>query len=176
MTNTATQKYGWNVAIIYACCTIWICILLMSGYFERDVFVLHILQSLIYVAVMFLTLKRSKWGYTIGISIAVAWNFYNARNGFHQGFIFGAGFSRWREFIDGHGISNPVQFIAPIGWFAHIVLILALVWAYMKSENKRWRDILILLGGAAGTLGYFALAIAITWPQFVPKLRAFLHI
>lgn len=39
-------------AAIVVACLVFIGILLFSGYVERDVFVLHLFQSLIYVAVI----------------------------------------------------------------------------------------------------------------------------
>jgi hypothetical protein len=53
---------------IYVFCTGFIGVLLASGYFEREVLRLHLFQSLSYVAVAWLSRRRSKWGYALGIA------------------------------------------------------------------------------------------------------------
>jgi hypothetical protein len=158
--------------VIVVLCLIWIGVLFESTYFERDVLALHILQSLIYVAVIFLSLRHSKWGYGIGISIAALWNAYNTKSGF----VFNAGFHQWHLFLTSGHITNPVQFVAPIGYFAHVLLIGALLWAYIRLREKSAWDPLILLGSLAGTFAYFLACIALTWPQFIPRMRHLLGI
>src|SRR5258708_7328286 len=64
------------------------CLFPLFGGVGGAFFVLHVLQSLIYVTVIWLSLQRSKWGYAIGISIALIWNSYNL----FTGFVFRAGF------------------------------------------------------------------------------------
>ncbi len=140
----------------------------LSGYLERDVLVLHVLQSLIYVTVIYLSLRHSKWGYAIGISIAILWNFYNL----FTGFVFRAGFGQWRVLFHGHAVTNLVQFSVPIAWFDHLVLIVLLSLAYIRLDDRRWSDTLRMLAALAGTFLYFVAIIALTWPQFIPRLRA----
>ena len=153
--------------LIVTLCLIFILVLLSSGYFEHDVLVLHLFQSLIYVAVIVLSLKHNKWGYGIGISMAAFWNYYNL----HTGFVFDAGFREWTSFLRSGHITNPVYWVAPVAWFDHLALILCLVWAYIRSPNKKVTDIGILLGSFAISVGYFVLIIALFWPQFLPSMK-----
>ena len=161
---------SWLDWSIVAGCLIFIGVLALSGYVERDVLILHVLQSLIYVTVIWLSLQHSRWGYAIGISIALIWNSYNL----FTGFVFRAGFRQWGLLFHGKAVTNLVQFSAPIAWFDHLLLIVLLVLAYMRLDDRRWSDALRMLGALAGTFVYFATIIALTWPQFIPRLRAHL--
>ncbi len=96
---------SWLDWSIVAACLIFIGVLALSGYVERDVLVLHALQSLIYVTVICLSLQHSKWGYAIGISIAFIWNFYNL----FTGFVFRAGFRQWGLLLHGKGSDEPAD-------------------------------------------------------------------
>ncbi len=152
---STVKNRSWLDWSIVVGCLIFIGVLALSGYVERDVLILHVLQSLIYVTVIWLSLQHSKWGYAIGISIA-----------------FRAGFRQWGLLFHGKAVTNLVQFSAPIAWFDHLALIVLLVLAYMRLDDRRWSDALRMLGALAGTFVYFAAIIALTWPQFIPRLRA----
>ena len=145
---------------------VWLFVLLASGAIEHEVLVLHLFQSLIYVAVIVLALRGSKWACGIAISIAVMWNYFNL----HTGFVFDAGFRVWRQFLSGGGIRNFVQFLAPIAWFAHVGLIAAALASYARRSDRRWADTGVLVASFAGTFAYFAAILALFGPQFLPRL------
>jgi hypothetical protein len=153
--------------IVFAC-LVFIGVLALSGAIEHDVLTLHILQSLIYFTVIGLSLRHSKWGYAIGISISLIWDFYNL----FTGFVFRAGFRQWSLLLHGRPATNLVQLSAPVAWLDHILLIVLLIAAYTRLPDKRWSDILRAIAAFAGTLFYFAGIIALTWPQFIPRFRA----
>jgi hypothetical protein len=155
-------------AWIVSACLIFVGVLALSAFLERDVLRLHILQSFIYVAVIWLTLRGSKWGDGIGISIAFLWDFYNV----FTGFVFRAGFHQWSLLLHGKAPTNLVQFSAPIAFFDHLVLIGLLAYSYAGRADRRWSDALGGLAALAGTFLYFAGIIALSWPQFLPRLRA----
>jgi hypothetical protein len=157
---TSYSKLDW---CIVALSTIFIVILILSGYFERDVFVLHLFQSLIYVAIIVLSFKHNKWGYGIGISIAVLWNTFNS----FSGFVFVAGTRQWSNFLNTGRITNPVDLLALPAYFDHLALIACLVWAYTRLPNKKPGDLGILLASFVGVTVYFMGIIAIFWPQFL---------
>jgi len=142
---------------------VFIVVLLLSGYFERDVLVLHVFQSPIYIAIIILTLRSNKWGYGIGISIAALWNTYNT----FSGFVFVAGFQQWSAFLGAGRITNPVHLLALVAWFDHLALVVCLVLAYTRLPNKRVSDIGILLGSFVVVTVYFGGILAILWPQFL---------
>ncbi len=153
---------------IAALCAGFIVVLLVSGYFERDVLVLHLFQSLIYVAVAALSFRHSKFGYGMGISIAAFWNGYNL---FLSGFI-GAGFRQWAGLLRTGRVTNPAHLVAAPAGIIHFALIACLIWAYGRLPNKRVRDVLILLASFVVVMAYFMAIIAVFWPQFLPRMKA----
>lgn len=148
---------------IVVLCVVSISILLLSGYFEREVLLLHVFQSLIYAAVIVLSLRQNKWGYGIGISIATLWNTYNT----FSGFVFVAGFRQWAVFVSQGRITNPVSLLAPLAWVDHVALIACLGLAYTRLPQKKLSDIGLLLGSFLVVTTYFIGIIAIFWPQFL---------
>jgi hypothetical protein len=148
----------------------FIAILLVSGYFEREVLLLHLFQSLIYVAVALLSWRQSKFGYGMGISIAAEWNAYNL---FASGFI-AAGFRQLALLLREGRITNPVHLMGGLGGIDHFALIACLVWAYARLPSKRFRDVFVLLGSAVVVTAYFIAIIAVSWPQFLPRLKVHL--
>ena len=143
----------------------FIFVLLFSGYFERDVLVLHLFQSLIYVAVAALSWRHSKWGYAAGICVAALWNAYNIKSGF----VFDAGFRQWSAWLETGEIKNPVHWIAPPAWFDHALLIVACVWAYLRLPDKRISDAAVFVGASALTIGYFSLILGLMGSRFLQR-------
>ena len=157
---------------IAICCAGFIAVLLVAGYLEREVLVLHLAQSLIYVAVAALCFRRNKLGYGIGLAISAEWNAYNL---FSSGFI-AAGFRQLSLLLREGRISNPVHLMGALAGINHFVLIACLVWGYAKLPSKKFRDVFILLGSAVLVTAYFLAIVALLWPQFIPRLKAkFLH-
>lgn len=149
-------------------CGGFIAVLLAAGYFERDVLLLHLFQSLIYVAVAALSRRRSKFGYGMGIAISAEWNAYNL---FASGFI-AAGFRQVALLFREGRISKPVHLLGALGGLDHFALIACLVWAYARLPTKRFRDVFIFFASATVVTTYFLAIIAVLWPQFIPRLRA----
>ena len=144
----------------------FIIILLVSGYFERDVLALHLFQSLIYVAIIVLSLKHNKWGYGIAVSIAAFWNIFNIFSGF-----FSAGIHQWMILLKTGRITNPVNLVAPLAGLDHLALIVCAVWAYVRLPNKRVSDIWVLVGSFILSVGYLLVMIALLWSQFIPQMK-----
>jgi len=157
---------------IAICCAGFIAVLLVSGYLEHEVLLLHLAQSLIYIAVAVLCFRQNKLGYGIGLSISAEWNAYNL---FSSGFI-AAGFRQLSLLLREGRISNPVHLMGALAGIDHFALIACLVWGYAKLPSKRFRDVFILLGSAVLVTAYFLAVIALLWPQFIPRVKAkFVH-
>jgi len=163
-----TRRTGLDRAIV-ALCGAFIAILAVSAYYERDVLLLHIFQSLIYVAILWLSLRHSKWGYGVGISIAALWNTFNLFSGFFSG-----GTRVWSAFLSTGQISDPVQWVAPLAGIDHLALIVCCVLAYARLPSKSVRDLGILLGSFVSVTVYFLTIIALTWSQFLPRIKEIL--
>jgi hypothetical protein len=74
LATPATDPKWINPSIVVGS-LIFIFALAVSAYFEPQWRVLHVLQALIYVAVIVLTRRKSAWGFGAGVMIAVFWNF-----------------------------------------------------------------------------------------------------
>jgi hypothetical protein len=148
-----------------AICALWIAILLFSGVAEPSVLTLHLFQSAIYVAVILLIFVKSKWAFGVGISIALIWNDYNL----HTGFVFRAGFQRWRELFAGEGVKNAVQLMAPVAFFAHVLLIAVLAVRYFRRRDKQLLDAPGFGVSFVVTVAYFAIILSLYGPQYLPK-------
>jgi len=167
-THSASATDSKVLAGIYVFCAGFIGVLMASGYFEREVLRLHLFQSLIYVAVAWLSRRRSKWGYAIGIAMAAEWNAYNL---FVSNFIC-AGFRQLELLVHGGRMTHPLLLFGALAGVDHFGLLACLLWAYSRLPNKRYRDVFIFLGGAILVTAYFLGIIALLWPQFLPRLKS----
>ena len=151
--------------VAVAICGLWIAILLFSGFAEPVVRTLHFFQSAIYVAVIILIFRKSKWAFGLGISIALIWDAFNLQTGF----VFRAGFQRWRELFEGQGVKNAVQLMAPVAFFAHVLLIFVLAARYWRRRDKRLLDAPGFGVSFVVSVAYFAVILSLYGPQYLPK-------
>ena len=115
---------------------------------------LHVLQALIYVAVIVLTRRNSPWGFGIGVIIPAAWNCLNL----FVTHLFQAGaWQFWSLVRTGH-MSRPETLMVMVGGMAHFLLIVACMAGFLqlRPHIKQWAQFI-----AAGFLAsaYFALIV-----------------
>lgn len=117
---------------------------------------LHSLQALIYVAVIFLAWRDSAWGYGAGIAIAVAWNGLNM---FITGLTWAGAAAFWSFLRTGHAQRLDTMMVT-FATIAHFILIVACLAALLEKapeRNKLWKA----MSGGVLALAYFALIILI---------------
>jgi hypothetical protein len=153
------SKLPWAIGGV---CLAFILISAAAAYFEPGVRALHLFGCLLYLAVIVLAAKHSKWGYGIGISTAVLWL---ALSLFGTAFI-REGFEAWAEFLKTGHITSAITFLAVPAAISQLLLIAACIWAYAQVKNKRWSDLEILLGSAVISISYLAGVVALFWPRF----------
>jgi hypothetical protein len=128
-------------------------------FFDPSVRVLHPLQALIYVAVIYLTRRNSAWGFGAGCLIAAFWNYI---------FLTGAARDIW-AFLTGRtaNIFIPLQLAAVV---AHLVLITACIIGFLslRPDAKRWAR---FLGGGVIAICVLVLLVDILRPQSMILLR-----
>jgi hypothetical protein len=147
---------------IVGLCLIFILISAGAAYLEPDIRALHFYEWLIYLAVIVLTLKHSKWGYGIGISTAAFWVGLS---------LFGTTFLRdriesWAGFLRTGRITSAMAWVAVPAAISQLLLIICCIWAYRRMKNKQWSDLEILVGSALISVVYLAGAVALFWPRF----------
>lgn len=74
----------------------------------------------------------------------------------------------------GH-LPRPDLFISVPGWGANLLIIIGCCLAYRHLSQKRWSDVLRLLGSVVGTTAFFALATSLFQPRYLILFRRILH-
>ena len=156
---------------ITAGATLFVAVLLVAAYWDRDIRWLHFLQGWMYVAAVALSWRRSRWGYFIGFGAAALWNdltlFVNSflENGLEQAAML---------LHSGH-VARPDLFIAVPGWLGNLLVIVGCVWAYARLPRKRWADAGRVLVATAATTAFFALAMYVSQPRYLAQFPRMLH-
>jgi hypothetical protein len=137
----------------------FICLLVIAIFFDPSVRILHPLQALIYVGIIYLARRHSAWGFGAGCIIAAFWNYI---------FLAGARWDIW-AFLTGRagGIFIPLQLSAVV---AHLVLIAGSIVGFksLRPHDKRWTA---FIGGGVAAVGILIALIFTLRPQSVIVLR-----
>jgi hypothetical protein len=143
--------------------------LAVSALFVPQLRALHMLQAMIYVAVLVLTRRNSPWGFGIGVIVPTAWNCLNL----FITHLFQAGAREfwsllhtgqfWFLVRTGH-VSRPETIMVTVGVLAHFLLIIACIAGFieLRPRRKQWGQ---FFAGGSLAMTYFALIIAIARPQ-----------
>jgi hypothetical protein len=109
---------------------------------------LHLLQALIYVAVVILARRNNVFALGAGFTIAVAWNCLE---------IFGP------HLMHTGRVQHLETMMVPIGGIGHFILIFACLAALNQATgSKKWWK---FLAGGVLVLGYFVVIVAIARPR-----------
>lgn len=124
-----------------------------------------------YLAAIWLSLRRSRWGYFIGVSAAGFWDYINLfvttflRSGLH-----------WTAaWISTGQLRHIDQIVAVPAWSGNFMLMVGTIWAYSQLPEKRWSDLTRLAFAFVLTTGFFAAAIAFCQPRYLPLFRGIFH-
>lgn len=166
--NTRLAVPEW-LLVIGAC--IFILILGVSAFWEADIRWLHFFQAWMYIAAIVLSLRRSKWGYFIGLSAAGLWDYANI---FATTFFFN-GLHELSQWIHTGRLNQPDQLIAVPAWFSNLLVILGCLWAYSRLPGKSPGDTLRLLFSFILTTGFFALDMALFQSRYLNLFPRMLH-
>ena len=169
--KTAGRRLGPPELLILIGSSVFVFVLWLSAYFEADIRWLHFFQAWMYLATIGLSLRRSRWGYFIGISAAGLWDYINLfvttffRSGLH--WLFSA--------ISTGQLKHVDQIIAVPAWIANFLVVVGSLWAYTRLPEKGRGDLGRLALTCVLTTGFFAVSIAICQPRYLPLFRAILH-
>jgi hypothetical protein len=125
---------------------------------------LHVLQTLIYVAIVILARRNSMWALGAGLTIAVIWN-SNALFVTHNMQRGVALF--WSLLQTGHMPPGPhpiVPMMVLLGGIGHFILICACLAALLNrgiDDKNPWK----VVAGGVSVLAYFALIIIVAAPR-----------
>jgi hypothetical protein len=150
----------WTHVLIPIGVGLFLLALAFSVVFVPQLLNLHLLQALIYIAILVLTLRNSPWGYGIGVIVPAAWNCLNlfVTHLFQKGAV-----QFWSLVRTGH-VSRPETMTVMVGGMAHFLIIVACVAGFLqlRPRGKQWSQ---FFGGGILALAYFALIIAIAAPR-----------
>ena len=145
--------------------------LFVSGIWDASIRWLHFFQAWMYLAAVWWCLRRSVWGYFIGLSAAGLWAYSNLFvttffvNGLQQ-------LSLWIR--SGH-LARPDLLIAVPAWLANLTVVIGCVWGYLQLRHKRIGDLVRLAVAFVLTTGFFALDMALFQPRYLGIFPHLLH-
>lgn len=149
----------------------FIAVLALSAIWEADIRWLHFFQAGMYLVTIVLSLRKSLWGYFIGISAAGLWDYMNLVattffvNGLQQ-------LSIWLR--TGH-LPRPDLLIAVPAWLSNLLVIIGCCWAYARLSDKRVADLGRFLLAFVLTTSFFVADIAIFQPRYLALFPRMLH-
>ena len=145
--------------------------LVLSAVFDPTIRVLHALQALIYLAVIFLARRNSAWGFGAGFFIAIFWNYTNL---FVTTFI-KAGWEQLNALIRTSHLARPDLLIAVFAAFGHFLMIAACLAGFLHTRPKarEWKR---FFAGGVLTIAYFVLIIYTTGPQYIGLVHRIFHL
>ena len=160
MTENSGAVSGWTRAAILLGSVLFIFALTVSAIIVPRLRLLHLLQALIYVAVIVLTRRNSAWGFGAGAIIATAWNCLNL---FVTHLIQAGAGQLWSLLRTGH-VSRPDTLMVMVGGVAHLLLIIACLTAFLRLPRsmKGWGQ---FVAGGLLSLLYLVLIVATTAPH-----------
>jgi hypothetical protein len=121
---------------------------------------LHVFQSLIYVAVIFLARRNSAWGLGAGVAIAVFWNGLQL----FVTHLMQAGASMLWALLTTGQLHRPETLLVFVAGMGHFVLMVACLAAFRRLRGGR-KDWWQFLAGGLLALGYLGVIVATLLPR-----------
>jgi hypothetical protein len=134
--------------------------LTLSAIFVPQLRLLHLFQSLIYVAVVVLARRNSAWGFGAGAIIAIFWNGLNL----FVTHLFQAGAGQFSSLLRTGHVSRPDSLMVLVEGVAHALLIMACTAGFLQLRPglKQWGQ---FLAGGVLALAYLMLIVVTTAPH-----------
>jgi hypothetical protein len=151
--------------------SVFVLVLAISAYWEKDIRWLHFFQAWMYIAAMALSIAGSRWGHFIGVSAAGLWDYTNI---FATTFFFN-GLEQLSIWVRAGHIARPDILIAVPAWFANLLVVVGCRWSYFQRGGKQRSDILRFLVTFVLTTGFFALDMAFFQPRYLGIFPRLLH-
>lgn len=120
---SAERKIGAPEGLILIGASIFVIVLALSAYWEASIRWLHFFQAWMYVATIFLSLRRNRWGYFIGISAAGLWDYANIVSTS----FFWNGLQQLSQWIHTGHLGRADLLIAVPAWFSNLLVVIGCV-------------------------------------------------
>lgn len=145
--------------------------LLISAVWDPSIRWLHFFQSWMYIAAIWLSLRKNRWGYFIGFSAAGLWAYANLL----VNTFFVNGLQQLALWIHTGHLNRPDLLMAIPAWLSNVLVVIGSAWAYSQLERKKTADFAKFVLSFALTIGFFALDMVLFQPRYLPLFRALLH-
>ena len=121
---------------------------------------LHLLQAIIYVAILLLTRRDNPWGFGAAVFIATAWNGLNL----FVTHLFTTGAGLFWAFIRTGQVSRPDTLMVFIASLAHFLLIISCMAGFLlqRPGRRQWAQ---FVSGGLLVIAYMALIIFLAAPR-----------
>jgi hypothetical protein len=152
-------------------CSVFIFMLIVSAVWDPSIRWLHFFQAWMYIAALWLSLRKNLWGYFIGLSVAGLWAYSNLFvstffvNGLRQ-------LALWAQ--TGH-LNRPDLLIAVPAWLANLLVVIGCVWGYFQLQRKNVTDLGRFAISFVLTTGFFALDMFLFQPRYLGLFPHLLH-
>ena len=143
----------------------------LSAYLDPSIRWLHFFQAWMYLVTLGLSLRQVRWGYFIGLSAAVFWDYANL---FVTTFFI-SGLHWLGTWVNTGQLQHLDQIVAVPAWIGNFLVIVGCVWGYTQATEKTPTDIARFIVTFVLTTAFFAIDIALCQPRYLPLFRAIFH-
>lgn len=141
---------------------VFVLALTVSALFDSDLRGLHFFQAWLYIVTVALSIRGNRWGYFIGISAALLWDY--------------ALFFTSPLFAD--LIKTPTRpdvFVQSLAWVGNLAIIVGSLWAYSRLPARPRGDWGRLGLAFVGSTGFLVVIVAIFTPSRLALFPGLLH-
>ena len=159
---TAVNPSRAHLWLIVPGASVFVLALAVSAVFAADLRALHFFQAWLYIATVVLSIRRNRWGYFIGISTALFWDYAL--------FFTSPLFSELMR--------NPAQpdvLVQTLAWVGNLAIVMGCLWGYRRLAVRPRADWGRLALTFAGCTGFLAIIVGIFTPQRLALFPALLH-
>jgi hypothetical protein len=163
-TPVNSDKAGRAIDLLAAgCASAFVVILGIAAYWDPTIRVLHVFESLPYIAAAALCLRKQKFGYMLGVASGGFW-LWTA--GTLTTFIRN-GFERVTMLLRTGHVDRPDILIAAPAACVTGGLVLFSLWGYARLRSKSWIDVGSFVAALAMVAGFFVAIFAAFAPQYL---------
>lgn len=163
-----SQKAGHTIdALAAGCAAAFIVVLGIAAYWDRTIRVLHVFESLPFIAAALLCLRRHKFGYMLGAAGGAFWLWMGGvlttfvRNGFERVAML---------LRTGHVDRPDVLLGAPAACFTGGLVLFSL-WGYFRDRHRKWSDLGLFVAATGAVAGFFVAIFAAFAPQYLGMFK-----
>jgi len=143
-----------------------ICFLLLS-HLEPDFFLLHFYQTIVYLAILIMLFyMEDRWAYMIGMVAPAVWLVMTFASG-----LLGGAARQLLRLGQGHGLTNPVSFLAAVSALLGLLMIAACARRWMKEYAGLGKSVSTFALSFGIVVVYYGILVAWFW-HMIPFVTA----